>query len=251
MEIISWEKTMILSHYKKNEVIKMIGVYKITNNINSKSYIGISVDIERRWEEHKLPYNWLRESNKVLYQAFVKYGIQNFTFEVIEECKITELGEKEKYYIELYDTYKNGYNSTAGGEDNCGDSHPGHKLTKDDVIDIRTRYKNLERKNEVYEIYKNRIGESGFHKIWNGNTWKGIMEEVYTEDIKEFHKHNTANKGSKNGRSRLTEEDVKTIRIRRKNGEILSEVYKDYADRITYGSFTNVWTYQNWKNIIV
>lgn len=75
MEIISWEKTMILSHYKKNEVIKMIGVYKITNNINSKSYIGISVDIERRWEEHKLPYNWLRESNKVLYQAFVKYGI--------------------------------------------------------------------------------------------------------------------------------------------------------------------------------
>ena len=77
------------------------------------------------------------------------------------------------------------------------------------------------------------------------------MEEVYTEDIKEFHKHNTANKGSKNGRSRLTEEDVKIIRTRRKNGEILSEVYKDYSDKITYGSFTNVWTYQNWKNIIV
>ena len=53
----------------------MIGVYKITNNTNNKSYIGISVDIERRWEDHKLPYNWLRESNKVLYQAFVKYGI--------------------------------------------------------------------------------------------------------------------------------------------------------------------------------
>lgn len=53
----------------------MIGVYKITNNVNNKSYIGISVDIERRWEDHKLPYNWLRESNKVLYQAFVKYGI--------------------------------------------------------------------------------------------------------------------------------------------------------------------------------
>ena len=36
-----------------------------------------------------------------------------------------------------------------------------------------------------------------------------------------------------------------------KKGEILSEVYKDYQDKITYGSFTNVWTYQNWKNIIV
>lgn len=229
----------------------MIGVYKITNNLNNKSYIGISVDIERRWKDHKLPYNWQREPNKSLYQAFVKYGIQNFTFEILEQCEIIELSKKEKYYIEKYDTFKNGYNSTAGGEDNCGESHPGHKLTKEDVIDIRTRYKNLERKNEVYEIYKNRIGESGFHKIWNGNTWKGVMEDVYTDDIKAFHKANTANKGSKNGRSRLNEEDVKNIRTRRKNGEILSEVYKDYQDKITYGSFTNVWTYQNWKNIIV
>lgn len=229
----------------------MIGVYKITNTQNNKSYIGISVDIERRWDDHKNPYNWSRESRKALYQAFQKYGLENFSFEVLEECLITELSEKEKYYVELYDTFKNGYNATAGGEDNCGDSHPGHKLTADDVIDIRTRYKNLERKNEVYELYKDRIGESGFHKIWNCETWKGIMEEVYTPEVKEFHKHNTANKGSKNGRSRLTEEDVRNIRLRRKNGEILSNVYQDYADKITYGSFTNVWTYQNWKNIVV
>ena len=229
----------------------MIGVYKITNNLNNKSYIGISTDIERRWADHKLQYNWTRESKKSLYQAFIKYGIQNFTFEILEECTITELGEKEKYYIKYYDTYKNGYNSTTGGEDNVGDSHPSHKLTKEDIIDIRTRYQNLERKNEVYELYKERIGESGFHKIWNCETWKGIMEEVYTPENKEFHKHNTANKGSKNGRSRLTEDEVRDIRIRRKQGEILSEVYKDYQDKITYGSFTNVWTYQNWKNIIV
>ena len=77
------------------------------------------------------------------------------------------------------------------------------------------------------------------------------MPEVYTEENKEFHKHNTANNGSKNGRSRLTEEDVQTIRLRRKNGEKLLDVYQDYADKLTYGSFTNVWTYQNWKNIIV
>ena len=77
------------------------------------------------------------------------------------------------------------------------------------------------------------------------------MEEVYTPEIKEFHRHNTANKGSKNGRSRLTETDVRNIRIRRKNGEKLLDVYQDYQDKITYGSFTNVWTYQNWKNIVV
>ena len=229
----------------------MIGIYKITNIVNNKSYIGISTDIEERWCQHKNQYNWQREKNKTLYQAFQKYGLENFTFEVLEECKITELSEKEKYYVNKYDTYHNGYNETAGGEDFHGDSHPGHKLQKEDVMDIRMRYKNLERKNEVYKLYKSRIGESGFSKIWKGETWKGIMDEVYTPENKEFHKHNTANSGSKNGRSRLTEEEVRDIRMRRKNGEILSKVYKDYNNKLTYGSFTNVWTYQNWKNIIV
>ena len=229
----------------------MIGIYKITNIVNNKSYIGISTDIEDRWCQHKSQYNWQREKNKTLYQAFQKHGLENFTFEVLEECKITELSEKEKYYVNKYDTYHNGYNETAGGEDFHGESHPGHKLQKEDVMDIRMRYKNLERKNEVYELYKSRIGESGFSKIWKGETWKGIMDEVYTPENKEFHKHNTANNGSKNGRSRLTEEEVRDIRMRRKNGEILSEVYKDYSNKLTYGSFTNVWTYQNRKNIIV
>lgn len=229
----------------------MIGIYKITNKINGHSYIGLSVDIERRWHDHKSPYYWKRERNKPLYKAFIEYGIKNFSFEILEECSIKDLGDKEKYYIEKFNTYKDGYNATTGGEDYNGEGHPKHKLNKDDIIDIRTRYNNLERKHEVYELYKNRIGESGFHKIWNCETWKGIMEEVYTPENKEFHKHNTANKGSQNGRSKLTEKEVKEIRQRRKNGEKLLDVYQDYKDKLTYGSFTNVWTYQNWKNIVV
>ena len=227
----------------------MIGIYKITNKINNHSYIGLSTHLEDRWEYHKTPYNWKRENNKVLYKAIKKYGIDNFKFEILEECSVEELGGKEKYYIKKYNTYYNGYNMTAGGEDNQGESHPRHKLTKEDIIDIRTRYDNLERKKEVYQLYKDRIGESGFHKIWNNQTWKGIMEEVYTDANKEFHLHNTANKGSSNGRACITEEDVKNIRLRRKNGEQLKVVYQDYKDKLTYGSFSNVWTYQNWKEI--
>ena len=229
----------------------MIGIYKITNKINGNSYIGLSTHIEDRWDYHKSPYNWEREKNKSLYQAIIKYGINNFNFEILEECSIYELGEKEEYYIAKYDTYKNGYNMTKGGESNIGESHPGHKLTEKDVIDIRTRYDNLERRYEVYELYKNRIGESGFSKIWKGETWKGVKMEVYTPENKEYHLHDTANKGSKNGRSKLTEEDVKIIRTRRKNGEALKEVYKDYQDKLTKGSFTNIWSYQNWKDIVV
>lgn len=229
----------------------MIGIYKITNKINNHSYIGLSTKVEERWKYHQSPYNQQRESYKNLYKAFKKYGIENFTFEILEECSIQELGEKEKYYIAKYDTYKNGYNMTTGGEDNVGSAHPNHKLTDEDVINIRIRYNNLERRKEVYELYKDRIGESGFGKIWKGESWKHIMPEVYTAENKEFHLHSTGNKGSSNGRSRLTEEDVFTIRTRKKNGEQLKDVYEDYKNKLTKGSFKNVWSYQNWKNIVV
>lgn len=221
----------------------MIGIYKITNKLNNHSYIGLSTKLEERWKYHQTPYNQERESNKTLYKAFAKYGIENFTFEILEECSIKELGEREKYYIAKYDTYHNGYNMTSGGEDNVGDAHPRHKLSEEDVIDIRIRYNNLERRKEVYELYKDRIGESGFGKIWKGENWQHIMPEVYTLENKEFHLHNTGNKGSSNGRSRLTEEDVRAIRTRRKNGEQLKDVYEDYKDKLTKGSFKNVWSY--------
>lgn len=225
------------------------GIYKITNQINGKYYIGQSVNIKRRWQEH-CKFN-SREQDAVIHQAFKKYGIENFSFEILEECSIEELNNKEQYYIKYYNTYPDQYNMTPGGQFNAEESHPSHKLTKQDVINIRTRYNNQERKNEVYEDYKNLIGESGFHKIWNGDTWKNIMPEVYTTENKNFHKHNTSNQGSKNGRSKMTEQDVYQIRLRRKNGENIREVYKDYSDKLTYGSFTNVWSYQNWKNIVV
>ena len=221
----------------------MIGIYKITNKLNNHSYIGLSTKLEERSKYHQTPYNQERESNKTLYKAFAKYCIENFTFEILEECSVKELGEREKYYIEKYDTYHNGYNMTSGGEDNIGDAHPRHKLSEEDVIDIRIRYNNLERRKEVYELYKDRIGESGFGKIWKGESWQHIMPEVYTSENKEFHLHNTGNKGSSNGRSRLTEEDVRTIRTRRKNGEQLKDVYEDYKDKLTKGSFKNVWSY--------
>lgn len=88
----------------------MIGIYKITNNINNKSYIGQSIQIEQRWKEHKLKYNWEREKTKPLYLAFQKYGLENFTFEIIEECKEEQLDIKEKYWIDFYNSYKEGYN---------------------------------------------------------------------------------------------------------------------------------------------
>ncbi len=87
----------------------MVGIYKITNKINNKSYIGQSVNIKRRWAEHRLLH---RDESLSLKRAMRKYGIENFTFEVLEKCSIGELCEKEVHYIQ---ELKPEYNRCAGG----------------------------------------------------------------------------------------------------------------------------------------
>ena len=96
----------------------MIGIYKITNMINGKSYIGQSTDINRRWKREKDDsINTNSHSyDYPLMKAFRKYGIDNFNFEIIEECKIEELNQREMYWIEFYNTFFKGYNQTLGGD---------------------------------------------------------------------------------------------------------------------------------------
>lgn len=89
----------------------MIGIYKITNNINGKIYIGQSRNIESRWQQHQEPAR-----NSLISRAIKKYGVDNFTFEVIEECTIEELDKREIYWIDYYKSFDNGYNLTRGGE---------------------------------------------------------------------------------------------------------------------------------------
>jgi len=75
----------------------MIGIYKITNPFN-QSYIGQSVDIEKRFRSHKKGLN----SNFHLQLSFRKHGIENHTFEVLEICDKEELFTKEKHFICLH-----------------------------------------------------------------------------------------------------------------------------------------------------
>lgn len=77
------------------------------------------------------------------------------------------------------------------------------------------------------------------------------MPEIYNETNKLFHKNNTGNIGSTNGRSKLTEENVANIRMLRKNGAKINDIYVFYKDLLTFRSFEQVWYNQNWKHVIV
>lgn len=92
----------------------MIGIYKITNKINGKVYIGQSVDITTRWKQE---INAAKRGEQYpLCRALRKYGIENFEFSILEECAREMLDELECFYIKKFDSVKNGYNLQYGGQ---------------------------------------------------------------------------------------------------------------------------------------
>ena len=78
----------------------MVGIYKITNP-KGRVYVGQSVDIERRFGYYKGVQNKAYQVR--LNSSFSKYGIDNHKFEILEECEVSELNDKERYYQDLYD----------------------------------------------------------------------------------------------------------------------------------------------------
>lgn len=98
-------------------------IYKITNLIDTKVYIGQTSNPQRRWKEHQrlgsMTYVNNKNKHSRLYLAMKKYGVENFTFEVIEG-PTADYNDREKYWIQYYNSFldKNkGYNLTLGGED--------------------------------------------------------------------------------------------------------------------------------------
>ena len=92
-------------------------IYKIWNDINDKLYIGKTLStIEERFREHCRDKTLRKCEKRPLYNAMNKYGEEHFHIELIEECDIDLLSQRECYWIEFYDTYHNGYNATKGGD---------------------------------------------------------------------------------------------------------------------------------------
>lgn len=240
------------------------GIYKITNNINGKCYIGKSNNIDRRFRDHKrLAFTeGHKEYDKALYQAFRKYGLENFTFEIIEFIEDENdyeniSGNREKYWIEFYDSYNNGYNESLGGD---GGSSKGHcqgsangrsLLTEEDVIFIRTKFKEGCGKAECYKYFEDKISFGGFGKVWLGYTWSHIMPEVFTkENIKRNATRGRSCSEAHLHQRLLSDDEVRQIRQWRKEKITYKEIQKRLNNKVSLSTLKDIGNYRTYKEVI-
>lgn len=169
-------------------------IYKIENKVNGKMYIGKTVDINRRKREHYLRASRKSGRNLAVHYAMRKYGIDNFEIDVIEKVDINNLGEKEKYWINYYNTKDEGYNCTEGGEDFCGESHPFYGKHHSDETKEKLRKIFSGKGNPMYgvsrefsEEHKNKISianKGGNHStsVLNKRVAIDIIKQYYETD---------------------------------------------------------------------
>lgn len=214
----------------------MIGIYKVIDLRNQKViYVGQSIDIEDRICQHK------RRTQQLIDQYIHNEGLDNFSFETIEICDVSQLEEREIYWISFYNTMRpNGYNCVLGtpvGYNSIGENNTRACVNEEQVRQMREQCQ-TKTKLEVWKNYSNLISYDAFRKIIDGMTWKHLPILDSKPELRSDRK-----------RCKLTEEQVKDIRYR---SEVLKQSRQEISQTynwITTKSISRILNYETWKNI--
>ena len=219
---------------KLNDLKKgMMVIYKI-NYLDGHFYIGFTNDLQRRMCEHC--NGWKKEGYRKVQDCDIAIHEQGGLTEVeILEfiSEVNQLEEREFYWIDFYDAYKSpmGYNNTPSGNNTAcfGEDNSVSVFSNAEVLDIRKRRYNGERKKDVYENYKSR-NFATFERVWLGRGYTDVGQEylIQSNTISRQKYSHLANDGLNNGRAKCTREQILTIRDRYDNGEKFIDIAKDY-----------------------
>jgi group I intron endonuclease len=203
------------------------GIYKITNKINNKIYIGSASDLKRRWREHKYKLKKGIHPNKHLLSSWQINGEENFLYEVIEIVNdLTVLLERENFYIELYSSNipEVGYNIRK----DCR-SQIGYKHTEETKQKMRGRIVSEETRKILSEYTKKQT------PYWLGKKRdKATIEKIIAKK-KENGISPPWNKGIVH--SKDNKEKIFGSRKRKFSKELIEQVKADY---LLYNSYTKV-----------
>jgi group I intron endonuclease len=192
-------------------------IYKITNKQNGLIYVGCTINsLEKRFREH-LTRCFTSEHKSKLYNSMKKYGQDNFTIELIEECDFDVIYEREKKYIESYDSCSNGLNSTIGGEGCLGYTHSTEIKVK---ISESLKNGNSHKGKTYEELYGDRAEEEKLKRKIS-SCW-----DKMTEDEKNLRVNNIKTATRKNSKYGI--DLVKEIKQKINEGVKIKELKKLY-----------------------
>lgn len=136
-------------------------IYKTTNKINGKCYIGQTIrSLEEREKQHLKDAKQKRYSHYLLYRAINKYGMNNFLWGILHENikDMNSLNVLEQLEITIHDSYNNGYNMTIGGRGSIGKKHS--QKTKEQMSKSRKGQIPWHSGSHLSESHKRNIGNS-------------------------------------------------------------------------------------------
>lgn len=154
--------TRVSKYYTKNNInfinLKYSGIYRITNTINNKCYIGSSKNIQRRFYAHLSDFNKDNSHCIILKRAVQKYGQENFEFEILAKCPEQYLIKLEQWFI---DNLKPEYNARKIADSNKGCKRSEKAIKENSERGIK-RWKNADYKNHMISQMKKKFMEKRF-----------------------------------------------------------------------------------------